>query len=201
LATFFSGAAMQALIGVFGTAVGAVIGFLGTWLVQQMKETEEKKSRRAEKFEELVAAVYEFDHWEIPGASPLMDKLTYETVSPFAKVEAIVAIYFQQFNELVVALERASDKYIAWMSEAGLARLVLAEKIQKGLVTGSQADMRNLPEFSTERLYEVQNPYVKARMDLLYALKEFGNEEFAAITAPRQITLLNWLKGLLRPIR
>jgi hypothetical protein len=194
---------MQALIGVFGTAVGAVIGFLGTWLVQQMKETEEKKSRRAEKFEELVAAVYEFDHWIGNSRSITAYGQTNvsETVSPFAKVEAIVAIYFQQFNELVVALERASDKYIAWMSEAGLARLVLAEKIQKGLVTGSQADMRNLPEFSTERLYEVQNPYVKARMDLLYALKEFGNEEFAAITAPRQITLLNWLKGLLRPIR
>ena len=127
-------------------------------------------------------------------------------MSPFAKIEAIVVIYFPQFSDLVVALERASDRYKAWMTAAALARLAWVEKIQKARgegkpVTASEADMRNLPEYSTERTNEASNPYVKARMDLLYALKEFGNEEFAAITAPRQISLLNWLKGLLRPIR
>jgi hypothetical protein len=171
----------SALIGVFGTAVGAIIGYLGTWLLQRMKETEENRRRRAEKFEELVATIYEFDHWIMNTRSINAYGSTNlsETASPFAKIEAIVAIYFQQFDELVVALEGASDRYMAWMTEAGLARLVLAEKIQKGLVTGSQADLRNLPEFSDELTSKVSKPYVKARMDLLYALKDFGKKESA----------------------
>jgi hypothetical protein len=170
-----------AWIGLIGTAIGGAIGLLGPWLLQRRKEAEERRHRRAEKFEELVAAVYEFDHWLVNMRSITAYGLTNlpETASPFAKIEAIAAIYFLQFNELVGALERASDRYIAWMSEAGLARLVLAEKIQKGLVTGSQADMRNLPEFSNERTDEALQPYVKARIDLLDALKKFGNEEFA----------------------
>ena len=46
-------------------------------------------------------------------------------------------------------------------------------------MTDSQADLRNLPEFSSERTNEVGEPYVKAREDLLSALKKSGNEGFA----------------------
>jgi hypothetical protein len=46
-----------------GGAIGAVSGWLGPWLLEGRKETAEKKRKRAEKFEELVSAVYEFDNW------------------------------------------------------------------------------------------------------------------------------------------
>ena len=166
-----------AWIGLIGTLIGGAIGFLGPWLLEGRKQAEENWRRRAEKFEELVAAVYEFDHWieNTRNITAYGETSLAQTASPFAKIQAIVAIRFPQFSELVIALERASDSYIRWMLTAGQARLVWAEQFQKG---GSQA-LRDLPEFSTERTNEVFNPYVKARVDLLNALKEFGPKEFA----------------------
>jgi hypothetical protein len=168
-----------AWIGLFGTLggtlIGGAIGLLGPWLLQRRKEAEEKRRRRAEKLEELVAAVYEFDHWieNTRNITAFGETDLSQTASPFAKIQAIVAIYFPQFSELVGALERASDRYVVWMNTAGQARLVWSEQFQKG---GSQA-LRDLPEFSTRN--EAVEPYVKARMDLLEALTTFGSEEFA----------------------
>jgi hypothetical protein len=42
---------------------GAVVGFLGSMLVRFMQTRAEKQQKRAEKFEELVGAVYEHEHW------------------------------------------------------------------------------------------------------------------------------------------
>jgi hypothetical protein len=170
-----------AWIGLLGALIGGAIGLLGPWLLQRRKEAEEKRHRRAEKFEELVAAVYEFDH----RVGNQRDIAAYgrqnlaETPSPFAKIEAIVVIYFPQFGEQVRALDRAFGAYNIWMRDAGLARLEWLEQIRKGTVTDIQADLRNLPEFSSERTKDVGEPYVKARADLLSALRKFGNEGFA----------------------
>ena len=56
-----------ALLGLAGTVVGGAIavvsGWLGPWLIEGRKERAEQKKRRADKFEDLVRAFYEFDHW------------------------------------------------------------------------------------------------------------------------------------------
>jgi hypothetical protein len=165
-------AAWIGLLGTLGgTLIGGAIGFLGPWLLQRRKEAEEKRRRRAEKFEELVAAVYEFDHW----VENRRRKFAYgeenlpETASPFAKIEALVVIYFPQFTDRVTVLDLAFDGFRIWMNAAGIARLA------------DPPGWLSLPEFSNERFNEASRPYTKARLDLLSALKKYGNEEFAKI--------------------
>jgi hypothetical protein len=42
---------------------GTVVGVIGTTIRDVAQQHHEKAKRRADKFEELVAALYEFDHW------------------------------------------------------------------------------------------------------------------------------------------
>jgi len=52
------------------------------------KNAMRKAKRRDDKFEELVAAVYEFDHW-LSSIKSQDDKAGPQPVSPFAKVQSI----------------------------------------------------------------------------------------------------------------
>ena len=68
----------------------------------------ERKRRREQKFEELIAAIYEFEQW----MDNLKNALAYgeerpPAVSPLAKLEAIAAVYFPAFLERITALDRA----------------------------------------------------------------------------------------------
>jgi hypothetical protein len=147
----------------------------------------------------IPPAIYEFDRWgdDLRNITAYGETNLPLTVSPFAKIEAVVLIYFPQFSELVATVDQNFKSYTMWMHAAGVARLVLAERIQKGQVTGDQADMRNLPEFAMERHAEASAPYVNAQSALLNALKEFGQKEFA--TAPSRTQLLSKLLSLRQP--
>jgi len=48
---------------VVGGIIGLAGGWLGPWLLERRKEKADKKKRRAEKFEELVTALFEYEHW------------------------------------------------------------------------------------------------------------------------------------------
>ena len=51
------------LVGGLLTLVGTVAAALGTAIRDVVQRRNKEKKRRADKFEELVAAVYDFDHW------------------------------------------------------------------------------------------------------------------------------------------
>jgi hypothetical protein len=79
------------LLGVGGTLAGAIVPVIR----DELQKRHETKRRRSDKFEEMVAAVYEFEHWltlvrqrELYGIEGIP-----ETVSPFAKVQSISAVY------------------------------------------------------------------------------------------------------------
>ena len=117
-----------ALLGLAGTVVGGAIavvsGWLGPWLIEGRKERAEQKKRRADKFEDLVGAVYEFDHWlDIKRGIALGGTDSEPTVSPFAKIQAIAAAYFPQFDPLIQELERKSAPYVVWIETAGFKRV------------------------------------------------------------------------------
>jgi hypothetical protein len=76
------------------------------------QQRHEKTKRRADKFEELVAAVYEFDHWLTSARRREQDDIP-ET--PFAKVKSISAVYFSQFSKLVSELDAVSTELIVWL--------------------------------------------------------------------------------------
>jgi hypothetical protein len=121
------------------------------------------RKRRADKFEELFAALYEFDHWlenirlnRVTSGSIIRA----DTVSPLAKVQSISSVYFPQFDGAIVELESTADQYYGWSCRAGQKRL--AGKIQQ----------------ISEGFEEVIGPYMKKREALFDALRKFAHDEF-----------------------
>jgi hypothetical protein len=105
------------LTGLF--ALGGIgVGLVGAARRDAAQERREAKKRRADKFEELVAAVYEFDYW-LSSIRPQDDKASPQPVSPFAKVQSISSVYFPQFSELIGELDRTSTQLRMWMYNAG----------------------------------------------------------------------------------
>jgi hypothetical protein len=154
-----------ALLGLAGTIVGGAIavvsGWLGPWVIEGRKEKAELKKRRADKFEEMVGAVYEFDHWLDTARGRALGGITSEpTVSPFAKIQAIAAAYFPDFDPLIRDLDRKTNDYRAWIETAAFER-----------VSGR---LKELPD----GFIEVLNPYTDARDKLMDELKRFTHTSF-----------------------
>jgi hypothetical protein len=141
---------------------GTVAGAIATTIRDAAQQRHETRKRRADKFEELVAAVYEFDHWleGIRNRNVFGIGNGPERVTPFAKVQSISSVYFPQFSDLVRELERASSQYMIWIHEAAQKRLTNY--------------IANLNEGSKE----VIGPYLQKREALLDALKKFAHAEF-----------------------
>ena len=96
------------------------IGLLATVRRDAAQERREAKKRRADKFEELVAAVYEFDHWIRRERLLAMNgEDISETAEPFAKLQSISAVYFPEFSNMIDALWEASGKYRVASHKAG----------------------------------------------------------------------------------
>jgi hypothetical protein len=148
------------LTGVF--ALGGVgVTLLATSRREATQERRDAKKRRADKFEELVAALYEFDHWV--DSSRQRDAFGVDipqTVSPFAKVQAISSVYFPQFDEAIRELDIATIQYRMWIHTAAVRRID-----------------HNITQLS-EGLSEAYTPYVQKRDALLGALKKFAHDEF-----------------------
>ena len=127
------------------------------------KEAAEKNKRRAEKFEELVAAVVEHFHWMAniryfyisgQGSQPT-------SLSPIMKIDAIASTYFPEFEKLVRQLDSASNKYEVWILDMGQKRV------------------RNEPGY--ERLTghdDVVTTYTDIRAEFLMELRNFARREF-----------------------
>src|ERR1700680_1778044 len=83
---------------IVGGAIGIVAGLIGPYFIQRAKDAAERKRKRAEKFEELVAAVVEHGHWLDAlrnirglGVGSELGFATEITLSPMAKIHAICA--------------------------------------------------------------------------------------------------------------
>jgi hypothetical protein len=159
------------VVGAF-TIGGVIATAAGTAIRDGAQQRREAKKRRADKFEELVAAVYEFDHWIDDARRRDLhdDEGIPQTVSPFAKVQSISAIYFPQFGKLVLELDATSSQYVGWMYKA---------KEQK-VIDGFK---------------EAYKPYMEKRQALLRTLQDFASEEF------QQSDIPSATKSLLRPLR
>jgi hypothetical protein len=147
---------------VVGGAIGILAGVIGPYFIQRAKDATDRKRKRAEKYEELVAAVVEHYHWMASmrfffvsgqGSQP--------TLSPITKIEAIVSTYFPQFEMLVRQLDSASNGYEVWILSTGQKRI------------------RNEPGY--EKLVghdEVLTKYTDKRLDFIVELKHFARRGF-----------------------
>jgi hypothetical protein len=147
------------LTGLF--ALGGIgVGLVGSARRDAAQDRREARKRRADKFEELVAAVYEFDHWLTLTRQRELEKKEGipETVPPFAKLQAISSVYFPQFSKLVGELDIVSSQYVAWIYNP--QEVTLSD-------TG-----KPLP------FVEAYKPYMQKREALLKALQKFAHDEF-----------------------
>jgi hypothetical protein len=152
------GTLVPVLVGGLLTLAG---GFIGPLILQKQKDHAENRKRRADKFEELVAAVYEFDHWIDGNRLRLVfGENLPKAVSPFAKVQSISAVYFPQFDTAIKQLNQATNAYRLWMTQAGQKRR--AGKLD-------QAD---------DGFKDAYRPYSEKREALIDALKKFAHDEF-----------------------
>lgn len=151
------------------TLASVVVGgfpIAGAWFVEWRKEAAEKKRQRVQKFEELIAVVYELDHWmhSTRNVTAFGDNIVLGP-SPFAKVHAIAAAHFPQFNKSISQLNAPIQNYLLWMAQAGQKRL--------------SGDLANL----NAGLEEASVPYQKKLDELLNALTAFAEREFGAPAA------------------
>ena len=144
-----------------GGAIGLIGGWLGPWLVERRKEAAEEKKKLAEKFEELIAALYEHKHWlDMMEQIWVLGTDEKRSMSPFARVHAISRVYFPEFESQIAALEVVARKYEMWMFHAAKNRLI------------------NDGAPSLEGLEEAYRPYAEKFRTLLNELGEFAKREF-----------------------
>jgi hypothetical protein len=141
--------------------VGGVIALAGSCLgplfLQGQKNLAKLQRRRANKFEGLVKAIYEFDYWLDTERNRALGGSTSEpTVSPFAKIQAIASLYFPQFDPLVRELDRSTAKYRLWIESTNFKRM--------------SGQLSSLPE----GLEEALGPYSDARDKLVEQLSKFA---------------------------
>jgi hypothetical protein len=142
--------------------VGGVIGSLSPWFIERKKEKNEKKKKRAEKFEELVAAVYEFDYWADRSARIYVFLGGGDVgLSPASKVEAIAAVHFPQFQKKIAEVRSVGFSY------------------QQAAYEGAKSLAGKTDYEFTDFLRKASNPYVRKRDELLHELKKFAGEEFS----------------------
>jgi hypothetical protein len=100
------------------------LALAGAWFLHRLRTRAEKNKRRAEKFEELVAALFEHKHWlDTMSKIRVFDQEGQLTTSPFARVQAIAAAYFPEFSQAISELDLAADRYEQWILEARERRL------------------------------------------------------------------------------
>jgi hypothetical protein len=145
---------------IVGGVIGVFGGIVGPPFVHYLQQRAEKKKKRAEKYEELVLALYEHRHWlETVTAIRTLGREGTETVSPLPKAQAIASVYFPEFDERIKELDLMATKHELWTLEAGQKRL------------------KNLPDFSLGQM-ETYGPYAEKLFSILSDLREFATREF-----------------------
>jgi hypothetical protein len=108
------------VVGGLLTMGGGVIAGVVTVISKLIDWDVERKRRRVEKFEQLVLAIYEHDHWvDQARQSRVYSNGTPDPgLSPLAKIEAIAAAYFPAVMGNVAKFKTATINYDAWMAQA-----------------------------------------------------------------------------------
>jgi hypothetical protein len=140
-------------------AVGG--GAAAQWYSHKLKIEDDERRRRAVKYEELVAAIYEFDHWlQVLRGIRVIGKEGEEPLSPLGKAHAITCAYFPSFVDQLKELDLLASEYQRWMLRKGRERL------------------DNKVDILSGGMDEVYKPYTKARFALLRDLGAFAGRGF-----------------------
>ncbi|OJU26022.1 MAG: hypothetical protein BGN89_10975 [Alphaproteobacteria bacterium 64-6] len=159
-------AIIAAAVSAAGSAIllflGALLNHLTSSARYRRQQIAEKEKRRAEKFEELIAVLFEFNQWlDTLGNIYLFGRNIEEPISPLPRADAIAAVYFPSFRKKLLALDQKSNAYYLWLLQR--AQLRLAGKSMDEVCAGRG---------------EQFTPYYQLFLDLIDDLHDFADREF-----------------------
>ncbi len=145
----------------WGVVIGGALAVGGSaatqWYLHTAKATDDRRRLREQKLEELIALVYEHDHWmDNLRVINVFGKDERKTISPFSKLNAIAAIHFPEFLPSIKNLDHAASAYRRWMITKGQQRLA-----------------GNLNALG-EGLEDAYGPYLSASSQLLDEIQTFA---------------------------
>jgi hypothetical protein len=152
-------------LALLGSFIGSVIG---PFFIQRTKDATDRRRKRAEKCEELMGAVVEHYHWNNAlRYFTISGQGNQPTLSPITKIQAIVGMYFPEFDSLALQFDTVSLAYERWILDMGQRRV------------------RNQPGYDTLPGHDdVLPPYIAKRMEFLSALRDFARREFSERARP-----------------
>lgn len=159
---FMLGSSVQTLWPVIvGGVIGIAGGVIGPGLLYWLQSKDDKKKHLAQKFEEMVAAVYGHDHWlDAQRDHRLFKGAAPDRVAPLRKVQAISTVYFPAFEPSISRFEDAARSYELWMLATARKRL---DDPQASLSEGHD---------------EAYSSYGREREALLSDLEEYARRHF-----------------------
>jgi len=159
---------LPVIVGGLIAMAGGIVGTAATVIITLRQSSIDKQKRRADKFEELVTAVYAYDHWLDTKQDALVyDKDVLVGPSPLATVEALIAIYFPLFSDHLVALRTTANVFVLWMGEAAMRR--------------TAGDIKHV----NDGMLKAYDPYITARDALIAALVEHVKGELSSAPSGR----------------
>lgn len=151
-----------AILALLSVCLGSLLTYLSSGAQYRRQQVAEKSKRRAEKFEELIAILFEHKQWlDTFRRINLLGHERELAPSPLPRAEAIVTAYFPSFRKELSELDLAGDHYEIWMLEGAQERLAgesIAE-VSKGLPIAYQ-------------------PYLEKFVALIKRLHDFAETEF-----------------------
>jgi hypothetical protein len=109
-----------------GVVIGGLIGIAGgvicPLLLEWRKGIVEKNKKRAEKLEEFVSALYEYDYWVYEQQSFILTERSREgtgKIKPIGKLRAIASIYFPQLSKEIDNLDEIAGQLNWWVLFVG----------------------------------------------------------------------------------
>jgi hypothetical protein len=153
---------ISVLLVLLPVVVGGALALFSGGYVQKLRSKAESEKRRAEKFEELVTALYEQDHWlEDVRNYRVLGEEAPRGLAPLSKVLAISTVYFPELQEKITAFGSISQAYEVWMLGAAQRRIDNVSAV-------------------TEGHKEAVSTYLAGRNSLLKDLETYAFEEFGA---------------------
>ncbi len=124
----------QLLLLTLGPAtLAAGVAILAPIILEGRKQRAEAHRRRADKLEELIRALYEYDHWidQMRNERVLGAKVD-PGITPLSKIHAIIDIYFPPLHQKLAPLTAAAFQYEKWAVAAAQKRLKNAPDLLDG---------------------------------------------------------------------
>jgi hypothetical protein len=152
------------LVGGGLTFIGGLIsGLIAPLVLGWRKDKSEEKNKRRKKYEQFVTTLYEHDHWiRTLYRIRLEQSRENELPPPYAKMEAMLHVYFPDLEPIIEPLPKAIGHYLSVIH-------VKAIKLR---------DTKELSPEDHAEIYKYQKEYFTSFTECRDLLREWAKREF-----------------------